>query len=87
MKSVWKFQIPVDDHPVMNLPVGASILSVAFQGEDLVLWALVDPDADKEPRRLRVAGTGHAIEESDLRFIGTAVHTRTGLVFHVFEIT
>ena len=84
MKQVWKFTIHPDDG-VTEMPIGAEPLSVAFQGEDLVMWALVDIDAPTCGRHFIVRGTGHNIRLDNLVFIGTAF---TGaLVFHhVFEI-
>ena len=86
MQTVWKFEVPVADEVSVPLPTGAKLLSVAFQGNALCLWALVDPEKKvREPRYLRIAGTGHPIEDVDpLAFIGTAHHPH-GLVFHVFE--
>ena len=70
------------------LPTEAEILHCDYQHENVgwFLWALVVPD---EPvtvtrRRIRMAGTGHPIDQLGLRFINTVLHL--GLVFHFFEI-
>lgn len=73
----------------LELPAGAKPLSVAFQGHDLQLWALVDVDAKcTELRLFCTYGTGWPIQHQadELSFIGTS-RTSDGLVFHTFEVT
>lgn len=83
MIAVWKFTIEPDTTSI-EIPGNCRLLSVAFQGEELRLWAAVDPSSPIRKRRLKVVGTGH--EYSNLKgvFIGTAFHPG-GLVFHVFD--
>ena len=83
---VFKYEIPVADESFVRLPLGAQILSVGQQNDQMFLWALVNPDEQRTERRnLRVAGTGHELTEvKELKFIGT-VHIYGALVFHVFE--
>jgi len=85
MKQVWKFEIHQDETPT-EMPEGAEIISVGFQGQQLMLWALVDVDAQLIPRHIIIRGTGHNIlyVTGNLVFIGTA--PLGDLVFHVFEI-
>lgn len=85
-KRVFKYIIPMEDKPVIAMPVGAEILSLAVQCELLCLWALVDPDAPMGARKFRVAGTGHAIHHELGRFVGTALQAGGELVWHVWEI-
>ena len=92
MRKVFKYDIPVDDRPSVSLPKGAQILSVGVlpvgaQGLRIKLWALVNPaETDTEVRQLRVVGTGHAIVDGDLVFLGTVTFHDGALVFHVFEV-
>lgn len=86
MKTVWKYPIPVMDLPTIRLPIGAQILTVAAQHDNLYLWALVDPEAQTGEVQLRVLGTGHQCTNPG-RYIGTA-HMMDGLlVWHVFQIS
>ena len=85
MKNIWKYTLPVNDHPVLPMQKGAKVLSVDVQHGDIQVWALVDPEAPKELRGFRVAGTGHPLEEeiTSMRFIGTV--QMGDLVWHIFE--
>lgn len=82
MNQVWKFEVPMDDG-VLEMPMCAEVLSVAFQGQKLMMWALVDIEVDTTKRYFIVRGTGHNIRLNNLHFIGTAFID--ALVFHVFE--
>ena len=89
MFSVWKFELVAADSPVVRMPEGAKVLSVAESGASgyrLLMWALVDPDAPMRDRRFRVLGTGHPFPDAEeCRFVGT-VQTHVGLVWHLFEV-
>lgn len=84
--SVYKYQLYADGI-CLNLPVGAQVLTAAAQGDDIVLWALVDTTegVPKEMRQFVVYGTGHKIdlEQDKLKYVSTAF--LGPLVFHVFE--
>ena len=98
MRTVWKFLLELADEQEVLIPRGASPLAVAAQEDGwgnthIVLWCLVDSlDAPKK-WRIRVAGTGHQINDNfgvD-EYIGTALSrtARTSmdggrLVWHIF---
>lgn len=84
MKTIWKYTLQPDI--TLEMPVGAEVLSVREQGDEICMWALVEPDAEKEERRFMGFGTGHDVPGGILKkFIGTA-HLHGGrMVFHVFE--
>jgi len=84
MLQVWKFVLQPEIE--ISLPRGAELLSVASQGNDICLWAKVNPEAEKEKRSFVAFGTGHQIpDDLNLKFIGTAMIYDGSLVFHVFE--
>ena len=85
--KVWKYDLPWGDIVTLALPIGARVLSVEPQGASaaLKLWALVDPNADPELRRFRLAGTGHEITDN-VSHISTFQLQDGQIVFHVFEI-
>jgi hypothetical protein len=62
--TIYKYPFEIQDYVELALPHGAELLHVDFQREVPCLWALVDPKAPLTRRRIRVAGTGHPIEEA-----------------------
>lgn len=85
---IYKYPLPMVGN-VLELPVGAQLLDVAFQGENLFVWARVhaDPHAITSKRRFLVMPTGMEIPSDDeLNYIGTAHHASGRLVFHIFEV-
>lgn len=90
MLTVWKWLIDpraLDRHSitVLEMPAGAVMLTVDTQGDDISLWALVDPDRPKVARRIAVHGTGHPIPGDPGPYIGTFQLMGGALVFHVFD--
>lgn len=85
MKVVYKYPLlfPING---IAMPVGAELLKVDMQHGELMLWALVDPDAPKETRIVGVAGTGHPIEQPIVRHINTFFMHDGDFVFHAFEV-
>lgn len=88
MKTVWKFPVPLHggDRFTIAMPAGAKALAMQTQHGMPALWALVDPGAAPEPRRFRIAGTGHPIDEEIVGYVGTFQMSGGVLVFHVFEV-
>ena len=91
VEVIWKFSLQITDRQTVTMPVGANILSVQDQAGGLQLWAIVNPDAEREQRVIEIIGTGNPmvdIEKEDLaRFHIATVQVRGGaLVWHVFEL-
>jgi len=85
-KRVWKFVLDPNNTKIV-MPVGAEVLTVQSQNNEACLWALVDPDSERETRVFDVYGTGHNIRYDigiDRKYIAT-FQLNDGLVFHVFE--
>ena len=82
--EIWKFEVPAASLPIA-MPQGAKILSAGVQGESIMIWALVIPDAKVIRRYLFVYGTGHQVphKNHNLPLIGTVF--LGSLVFHVFD--
>lgn len=68
------------------MPKGAKILSLQMNNKMPCIWAIVNPNAEKEVRKFNIYGTGHNITEDDLKYIGTFQMHNDMLVFHLFEI-
>lgn len=90
MKKVYKYPIDITDLQSIKMPKDSEILSAQVQGksEGLCIWALVDPNPEIkiEQRIIKIAGTGHDIRETDLKFIDTFQIFNGKGVFHVFEV-
>lgn len=85
-KTIWKFALdPLNDVMSINMPKGAEVLSAGVQSGIVHLWAVVDPEADKEPRAFLAVGTGHLTFDDLGRFVGTVMLFDGQLVFHIFE--
>jgi hypothetical protein len=69
-----------------RVPKGAKVLAAGAQGEEIVAWLLVDPDAPHVSRMLAAHPTGVELPHAfnDCEFVGT-VQMADGLVFHVFD--
>lgn len=73
MKKIFKYELKFSDMPVVEMSVGAEILTVNKQGDSLenpsvenrlFIWAIVDEDEKRmEERKFRVVGTGHPLGE------------------------
>ena len=89
MMKVWKFSL---DTKVM-MPLSAKILTVGGQGDDLFVWALVNPDERMVEHTFLIVGTGHAIPDEQFdpvsqvpKFAGTIFLHDRQLVIHVWEV-
>ena len=86
MKKVFKYKLEILDYQEIELPIDSQILSVQMQHKQLCLWALVNPSNPKQIKTIRVAGTGHPIIDTNLKFIGTVQQLKGHLIWHVFEV-
>lgn len=85
--SIWKFPLEITDSQAVEMPQDARILSVQLQNDTVTLWAVVMPKKRRVNRLIRIAGTGHNIDdvvESMFAYLGTVQDGR-GLVWHVFD--
>jgi hypothetical protein len=82
-EAIWKYELEITGEQDIEMPAGATILSVAGQNGKLCLWAYVFPDNPLERRRVEVHGTGNPMKPRDRKFIGTVL--LGAFVWHVFE--
>lgn len=85
MLTIFKYQIPLNSHFILKLPVGAICLSAQEQDGVPYLWALVNPNAATERRLFSLFGTGHTIDTPPGRHIGTFQMNGGQFVWHLFE--
>lgn len=86
-QTVWKYHL-TGRETVLEMPVGAKVLSVQLQMLQPVLWALVEPGPPFEQRKFVVVGTGETLPVDPGEFVGTFQYNGPGgepLVDHVFE--
>jgi hypothetical protein len=86
MKTIWKFPPAVVSPIRIDMPKGAEVLTVQRQNELACLWAIVDPNADKEARYFEVHGTGNDLYDNmgvERKYVGT--FQAPPFVWHVFE--
>ena len=89
---IWKFDVPAPDEEgrsFVRMPVYSVPVSVGLQDDQMVVWALVDPNRKSTiPVCLLVVNTGRAFAEVSAkwaeRFLGT-VTSSAGIVWHVFS--
>ena len=85
MKTIWKFELKIQDIQEILMPHEAKILTVQVQGEIPHLWCLVDPDMHKRVYLIKTIGTGHAVDNAfDSKYIGTYQLISGNFVGHVF---
>lgn len=83
-KQVWKFAI--NPKTTLEMPKGASILTMQLQNGIPCIWALVNPENEKELRYFEIYGTGDSIDCVGKKYIGTfQVQSSIVLVYHLFE--
>lgn len=86
MKTIWKYEVPVQDEFVVPLPGRAEVLSVGVQYDKPQMWVLVDPNERRVPRTFSVVGTGHPVDLNRVgRFIGTFQLMDGVFIGHLFE--
>jgi hypothetical protein len=88
MRTIYKYQIPIEDEFVLPLPTGARVLCVQVQHSVPCIWALVEGGAGvpTEDRRFALRGTGHPCDDelNGATYIGTFQLHGGGRVFHLF---
>lgn len=89
-KFIWKYELQTTDESVIELPKNAEILTLQAQRDVPCIWALVDPNKEKEKRYFETYGTGHpfAVNASMFsirKYIGSYQLLGAELIFHVFE--
>lgn len=79
---IYKYTLDMCERQSIKLQ--GRILSVACQGDSVVLYALYDEQKDARTAEIQLVGTGHLLPVDDWRFIGTAIMADGTLMWHVF---
>jgi len=85
MRTVYKFEIMLEDDVFVPMPDGAEILCVGRQAGGIFAWAMVDTAKPIVSRHFAVRGMGHDLDERCTKqsYIGTVF--APPFVWHVFE--
>lgn len=83
-RTIWKFPLSMGVTEV-RMPIDAEVACFEFQDGVPCIWAIVDPDVLKLPRRFQIFGTGHQLPPVDEAcYVGT--QQQGVFVWHLFEL-
>lgn len=83
-RSIWKYPFPILKSQTIDMPADAQVLTVAQQGTEFVVWALLTPTEPIEPRQFDLYGTGWDLPDERVgRYIATVQDG--AFVWHIFE--
>ncbi len=85
--KVFKYLIPLETTFKILLPIGAKILDIRAQGDEVYLCCLIDPANKEKIRYFNFVMTGESFSyHRDLmEYIGTVHFISSGFVMHLFE--
>lgn len=86
MKTIYKYEIPIEGYFHKELPVHSHILSVQIQNGKPYMWVIHNLENKKAINTFVLLMTGHSYEDDILiyyNFIGT--FQLDSLVFHLFH--
>lgn len=83
IRTIYKYEIRVQDESTVILPRGYRLLSVMAEKQRLYVWAAVTPTAESVDVRFSVRGTGHPMSGDEGTFLGT-VKMEPDLIWHIF---
>ena len=86
MKTIWKYDIPIEANFEITMPRNAKFLSIQVQFDKPVVWYLVDTNEKETKRIFKLFGTGHTIiDDNWLKYRGTFQTIDGTFIGHVFE--
>jgi hypothetical protein len=86
METIYKYDFPFGDNIHFKMPEGAQVLTVQYQGDELKLWALVNPENESKDYYFEIFETGHPVKVGmfTVREYITTVQ-KNDLVWHIFH--
>lgn len=86
--KIFKYTISENIVNVIEMPIGAKVLSIQEQHGEICIWALVDDnEVEKENRVFEVWVTGAEIYfDKEKEFLETVQLYNGSIVLHVFEV-
>jgi hypothetical protein len=94
MKMIYKYPLGNDIHHngvyEVEMPKAANILDIQYQGNNPVIWAIVNPKKEKRIYTFHVFGTGFELSDYDKKhyhYVKTVQQpSHYNLVWHIFEV-
>ena len=88
MSVIYKYELIPDSNAEIwiAMPKDARVLSTAFQGNKLYIWAAVNPETPLVSHRFEVVMTGSEIPLLHGNFIGTALIQNENFIAHVYDL-
>jgi hypothetical protein len=63
MMTVWHYPLDLTDYQTLTLPLGTELLKLGFEGDQLYVWGMVDPEVkDRVTVAIRMYVTGDSFE-------------------------
>ena len=85
--KIYKYDLHYHSVPeIVRLPKNTEIVDFGIQEKSFKLWALVDPEAEKEERVFVLVMTGQDIPWNVKQTFGTRVVEESGIVVHLLEL-
>lgn len=88
-KTIWKFPLQVTDIQTIKLPAYYELLTIQAQGEEVCLWALVNPQEEsRHSCTIEIFGTGNPVHYDmgvERKYISTFQLLGGKFVGHAFE--
>lgn len=84
MKTIWKYQFPITDRFLLEMPIGAKILTAFIRNKVPCLWAEVETKEYSIPRKFAVTGTGNPTPTEDCCWIAT--FSMPPFIWHLYEL-
>ena len=83
MSRIWKFSLTPDvAEQTIEVPAGASFLSVQMQAGRPCLWFVVSPERERVPVSIEIVGTGWPMDLLGKAYLGTVQDG--AFVWHIF---
>ena len=83
-KVIWKYPLEITDRQELSVPAEAHFLHVGMQGEQLCLWARVDPTKPPMKVPVLIVGTGNPMPPDDDWAYHLGTVQQGPFVWHIF---
>ncbi|MDF1547153.1 MAG: hypothetical protein P1P88_04990 [Bacteroidales bacterium] len=82
--KIWKFKLKKERSQLVKMPSKAEIMDIQLQNDNLVMWALIDPDDEEIEVKINMYGTGCEINNTTSKDEYLATVQEGLFVWHFF---